>query len=269
MGSAGYILLKKLKPLKVGLKKWNVEVFGNIINKLKASEAYLHNLELVVEDRELDEAEIRTRREARAEVWRLSKIVERIWLQKSRMNWTLKGDRNTRFFHVMTKCRQSRNEINFITKGEVVYEDPSHVKRKVFQHFKGHFSEDWCGRLELEGTFKSVQGSCDFERLEVFSKTKIKAAVMDCDGNKALGPDDFNMGLVKGINSSFITLVPKKENPKGLNDYRPISLTVFLSGRNILDGVLIANEVVDGWKKKKRKGHIIKLDFEKAYDSIN
>ena len=106
-----------------------------------------------------------------------------------------------------------------------------------------------------------------------------------------------NGSLVKGINSSFITLIPNKENPKGLIDYRPISLvgsiykitakllshrlkavmphiinetqSTFLSGRNILDGVLIANEVVDGWKKAKNKEPIIKLDFEKAYDSIN
>lgn len=32
---------------------------------------------------------------------------------------------------------------------------------------------------------------------------------------------------------------------------------------------MIANEIVDGWKKKHKKGIIIKLDFEKAYDSIN
>ena len=82
-----------------------------------------------------------------------------------------------------------------------------------------------------------------------------------------------NGKLVKGINRSFITLIPKKENPKGLAKYRPISLvgsiykiiakllshmlksvlpsvisetqSAFLSGGNILDGVLIANELVD------------------------
>ena len=79
--------------------------------------------------------------------------------------------------------------------------------------------------------------------------------------------------LVKGINSSFLALIPKKPNPDCLNDYRPISLInsickllakmlsrrmksvmpsiineaqgAFIRGRNILDGVLIANEVVD------------------------
>lgn len=144
----------------------------------------------------------------------------------------------------------------------------------------------------------------------------------DCDGNKAPRPDGFNLAyfqknwklmrvdllksfkefhrhgrLVTGLNSSFISLIPKVENPVGLGDYRPISLvgsvykvlakvlssrlkgvlphiisdtqSAFTGGRNILDGVLIANEVVDGWRKTKRRGVIIKLDFEKAFDSVN
>lgn len=144
----------------------------------------------------------------------------------------------------------------------------------------------------------------------------------DCDGNKTPGPDGFNLAyfqkfwkilksdllqffkdfhrngkLVLGLNSSFISLIPKVENPVGLGDYRPISLvglvykvlakvlssrlkgvfshiisdaqSAFIGGRNILDGVLIANEIVDGWRKTKRRGVIIKLDFEKAFDSVN
>ena len=35
------------------------------------------------------------------------------------------------------------------------------------------------------------------------------------------------------------------------------------------DGILIANEIVDGWKKAGESGIVLKLDFEKAFDSVN
>lgn len=43
----------------------------------------------------------------------------------------------------------------------------------------------------------------------------------------------------------------------------------FVGGRQILDGVLIANEVIDFWKKDNSGGLILKIDFEKAYDNVN
>lgn len=106
-----------------------------------------------------------------------------------------------------------------------------------------------------------------------------------------------NGRITKGLNSSFVALIPKSENPVGLAAYRPISLvgciykvlakvlvnrlrpvlpqvigevqSAFLGGRNIQDEILIASEVIDFWKKRKLKGAIIKLDFEKAYDNLN
>ena len=42
-----------------------------------------------------------------------------------------------------------------------------------------------------------------------------------------------------------------------------------MKGRYILDGVLIANETVGCIKKARRKCLLFKVDFEKAYDSLN
>lgn len=106
-----------------------------------------------------------------------------------------------------------------------------------------------------------------------------------------------NSKLPKGINSSFITLVPKVDNPVHLKDYKPISLmavcikilskvlaerikptilvivgdiqSTFSGGKNIQYSILIANEVLESWKKNEKKEIIIKLDFENAFDNVN
>lgn len=105
-----------------------------------------------------------------------------------------------------------------------------------------------------------------------------------------------NGRLVRVSNCSFIVLIPKKENPRKIGDYRPISLigcmykvlakllanrlkriihlvisgsqSAFIADRHILDGILVANEVVDEAKRKKKETMLFKVDFEKAYDSV-
>jgi hypothetical protein len=42
----------------------------------------------------------------------------------------------------------------------------------------------------------------------------------------------------------------------------------FIPGRNILERVVILHEMMHEIRKKKRKGIIMKLDFEKAYDKV-
>ena len=106
-----------------------------------------------------------------------------------------------------------------------------------------------------------------------------------------------NGKLTKGVNSTFIALIPKVNSPQCLNDYRPISLvgclykvlakvlanrlrnvigsvvsdsqSAFIKGKQILDGILIVNEVVDEARRLDREFMMFKVDFEKAYDSVD
>ncbi|XP_071687780.1 uncharacterized protein [Rutidosis leptorrhynchoides] len=103
--------------------------------------------------------------------------------------------------------------------------------------------------------------------------------------------------MPKGVGSAFITLIRKVHNPSGIKDFKPISLigvvykiiakilasrlvkvidkiiskeqTAFIRGRQILDGPLILNETIDWYKKCKKKLMIMKIDFEKAYDTVS
>ncbi|KAL7208281.1 hypothetical protein ACSBR1_030105 [Camellia fascicularis] len=156
-GWAGFILVQKLKHLQLELKKWNVEVFGNVLSKLKVSEEELHALDILAEERPLVQAEMARRRVVRGEMWKLHRMAEWLWHQKSILNWTLNRDKNTRFFHVFANARQSRNMISSIEVNGVSYEDPNRVKFEVNQHFKKQFAEDWPKRLVLEGVFKTIE----------------------------------------------------------------------------------------------------------------
>jgi len=106
-----------------------------------------------------------------------------------------------------------------------------------------------------------------------------------------------NDKLSKGINTTFIALISKVDSPHKLNDFCPISLvgnlykilakllanrlhmvidsviletqSAFVKNRQILDGILIANEAVDEAHKLKKDLMLFKVDFEKAYDSVD
>lgn len=98
--------------------------------------------------------------------------------------------------------------------------------------------------------------------------------------------------MSKGMRLTFTALIPKKDGTREISDYRLISLmcnlykiiskvlsirvrrvmgevvsstqSTFIRGRQIMDGILIANECVDYRRKFGEQGVVCKLDFEKA-----
>ena len=155
-----------------------------------------------------------------------------------------------------------------------------------------------------------------------FTLEEVKTTIWDCDNYKSPGPDGINFGfikqfwmdlkddfmrfmtefhrngkLTKGINSTFIALIPKVAGSQRLNDFRPISLvgcmykvmakvlanrlcvvitsvvsvsqSTFVKGKQSLGGILVANEIVDEARQLKKEMLLSKVDFEKAYDSVD
>lgn len=49
----------------------------------------------------------------------------------------------------------------------------------------------------------------------------------------------------------------------------PDNQIAFVSGRNITDGVLIVNKSLALARRDKRSCVVLKVDFEKAYDSVS
>ena len=99
------------------------------------------------------------------------------------------------------------------------------------------------------------------------------------------------------MGSSFITLVPKSEAPIDLTEYRPINLigvvskliskvlanrlkkvmgniiedtqSAFITGRFILDGLLVINEITSWARRSGKSIFRMQIDFEKAYDNVH
>ena len=106
--------------------------------------------------------------------------------------------------------------------------------------------------------------------------------------------------LLKVLNQTFITPIPKIPNLEEVSHFRPISLNnvfykiiskvlvnrlkpimdsiitpyqnVFIKGRNISDNILLADEIIDviGKKMGRRDSFgVLKIDMSKAYDRVN
>jgi len=157
--------------------------------------------------------------------------------------------------------------------------------------------------------------------VEPFAQEEVRVAIFQMEHNKATRPDgfppefyqvfwnvlkddlmnlflDFHQGnlSLSRFNFGTIILLPKKEDAKVIQQYRPICLlnvsfkiftkvatnrlstiakkiirptqTAFLPGRNILEGAVILHETLHELHIKKKDGVIFKIDFKKAYDKL-
>ncbi|KAL9672015.1 hypothetical protein QQ045_009589 [Rhodiola kirilowii] len=322
-GWKGYTLQRKLSRVRVKLALWNRRGFGDISHKLKEARNEWERLSSKQDLLGLLEEESLKKTALQKRIWHLELQEERIWSQKSRISWLKEGDQNTKFFHKSASWRASKNKISSILVDGNCLEEPRLIKQAAVDHFSAIFRKTATCRWDLEDMHFATLNDSQIEGLDrSIGEEEIQQALRECEGNKAPGPDGFNMHfykkywhivgeevrgfitefcengrLSKGINKTFIALIPKTASPQQFDDFRPISLvnsmykilskclakrlsvvlphlisynqSAFLANRNILDGIMVTNELIHAMKVEKRKALVIKLDFRKAYDSLS
>lgn len=172
-------------------------------------------------------------------LWKQEKI---FWRQKSRVQWVKEGERNTRFFHRSSMANRSHNKISSIkdVKGKLLntHED---IEAVLVQHFRSiaeetilaraHFIEDLTRYIP-----KLVTREDNFNLNRPVTEDEVSEVIKEMKNGKAPGPDGFNVEffkacwnivkqdilnvmedsrmnrtILKVLNTSFISLIPKQD----------------------------------------------------------
>jgi len=239
------------------------------------------------------------------------------------MRWIKEGDCNSRYFHSTVNWKWRYNMLTGVNVEGCWIHEPGRVKEETRLFFKRRFQEPERERLRLDGVrFKSIDQQHNALLVARFKEDEVRAAIRNCDSTKRPGPDGLNFNFIKqfcdllkpnvlrflnefhangvfpkGSYVSFLALIPKVNDPQGLNDYRPISLigcinkivakvlsnrlkkvlpciidehqSTFMEGRQLLHSVVVASKAVEEAKRRNKSCLVFKVDYEKAYDSVS
>ncbi|XP_052290822.1 uncharacterized protein LOC127900258 [Citrus sinensis] len=243
--------LEAANLFQVKVMEWNRQHFGNIFWRKRRLLARLGGIQRALEkytSQGLLELELKLKTELEEVL-----IQEEIfWLQKSRKDWLLLGDRNTSYYHQKTLSRRRHNHITAIQNnaGSWIY-DKEEIKAHVIQFYLSLYSCD-------SPHFRAYPHPHSFPFIDddelqylhgQVDDDKIKKTIFGMHPLKALGPDGLHAifyqtqwdtvgsslcclmkevfqhkRLPGDLNATLIALIPKIENPSSLKLYRPISL---------------------------------------------
>ncbi|KAK3220120.1 hypothetical protein Dsin_014090 [Dipteronia sinensis] len=284
-GSTSRRLSSKIKAAKLMMKRWYQSYKKNSFSVDKC-EKMLGEIEKRAEVEGWSCRLRNSRLQLLSKGWRSLRKEEQTWRQKSRVRWLKEGDKNTKFFHLLANDRKRRNFIKDITvEGELSKEE----KVKL----EGNFSieEAWEALCSCDGNKAPGPDGLNLNFI------KENWVVIREDFLKFLKEFFKDGSIVKELNNTFIALIPKVSKPTTLKEFRPISLVgskykilakilanrikkvmnsvigenqmAFIQNRQLVDSYVIAKEIIQNWRKEMEGGLIVKIDFEKAYDSVD
>ncbi|KAL4583477.1 hypothetical protein LXL04_008050 [Taraxacum kok-saghyz] len=271
-------LKNKFKRLKEDLKRWWKEISKDRDSQRKHFDMRMVEIDVIIDQGNVSDEVLLERCRLRAHLQQFENKERLDMAQKAKVKWSVEGDENSKFFHGVLKRRRMVVAIKGVKVDGVWAQDVAVVKNKFFSHFREKFMMFHNIRLNNPSPrFQQISNEQGEDLAGMVTEEEIRAAVYweVFKGDIVDFVKDFFSGafIPSGCNASFITLIPKLPNPLGINNYRPISLiriqykivakilalqltkvvdsvvgdeqTAFVKGRQILDGPLMVNELVN------------------------
>ncbi|GKU90507.1 hypothetical protein SLEP1_g4496 [Rubroshorea leprosula] len=260
-GWMGFKLKEKLKKTKKAMKEWSANYMADVDRRISGAEKNITELDRKEENSQLIVEDIELRRSSFLDLWKNMRIKKSMLQQKSRKMWLKERDANTKFYHRSVKGRWRRNRINSIQINGEQYRGVAEIREGAIRYFKGLFTEEKWQRPKLDGiNFRQLADKDNDFLMEKFTEEDIQNAVWDCDSTKSPGLDGFNFRFIKTmweeIKQDVIGFVQEfHEHGKLIlakllaNRLRKVlgkiigeQQMAFIKGRQLMDGVVIANE---------------------------
>nr|GFA91073.1 hypothetical protein [Tanacetum cinerariifolium] len=219
-GCSMFSLVSKLKLLKKPLRKLNFEqgnLFENVIRLRVDLAAVQSSMSADPYNKAFREEELRVLRAYKAAL----RDEELFFRQKAKVEWLKVGDRNSKYFHNVVKGRCNKNRISYIENVDGVPFHGDNVGIQFVNHFKNVLGQSSNVIPFYDPDRLFVKKLPIFEALNLFFKDSW--SVVGDDVCKAVRDFFYNGKLLKEINSTVISLVPKVAAPSKVSDYRPIA----------------------------------------------
>lgn len=232
-------------------------------------------------------------------------VEESYWKQRSRNLWLSLGDRNSGYFHAITKGRNAINNFSVLEgdEGNYVFSEEV-ITDTIVKYFTDLFTSVPSDRLHMVSR-ALVPQVFDAENQALISTPSAKEIHMvllaihpdkspGLDGFSAsffqtnwttVGPEIvaeiqtfFTSGVIpRYLNDTHVRLIPKSTRGNIVADYRPVANLIsenqsaIVQDRAIADNILNSHEVLHYLKTSeasKRCSMTVKTDMSKAYDRL-
>lgn len=239
----------KFKNLRKVLKQKQASMSG-LKTKIANTKIIIQLLDILEECRDLSLPEWNFRLILRNKLLYLLDLQKIYWKQRANIRWVQLGDATTKFFHAHATIRMRGNMIRQLEKRDGTLAMTHKEKETLlWEEYKERLGTTEYTRFGIEPS-AVLERSNELQFLEEpFSVIKIEDIIKALPNDKSPGPDGFSNEFMKAawaiikedmcnlcqsfynsdiclrsINTSCITLIPKVENARTVNDYRPISL---------------------------------------------